>query len=293
MIDDHLTSWQSLQAPSDRPTSKGTVIVDWDGSGDPMISYRKKATVVEEILVPLMAPAPLTRGASSLGKADSVRLDRRNAATYTQKPLPFLLTDERASKQTKRKPLVVGSSYHLTRHDSIVSEASNPSGRLTQHFPAPPSIQSPIDPQHAHYTTGDRFTADYHPSRYSQTLDSHRRPYIKGYDESTRFKYDYDGHIFHAHRSASASLSSPRRSTHSDYYDIDVDKYDAEAELHVEDKEVMSLHTEQGRKRDSVFRFVEKVLYKLDGLGLMKKLSCERKATRKGEGTWQEAGYVT
>jgi len=62
--------------------------------------------------------------------------------------------------------------------------------------------------------------------------------------------------------------------------------------LRVEDKELLSLPAKEGRKRNSVARFVEKVLFKLDGLGLMKKLSCEKKAARKG-GTWQEAGYHT
>jgi hypothetical protein len=71
-----------------------------------------------------------------------------------------------------------------------------------------------------------------------------------------------------------------------------VDKYDAQLELRVEDKELLSLPAEQGRKRNNVFRFVEKCLFKLDGLGLMRRLSCDRKAARKG-GTWEDVGYHT
>ena len=292
MIDEHVASWQFSQASDDRPTSKGTVIVDWDGSGHPAISYRRRATVVEEVLVPQLAPAPLNHKASSLGKAYA-KQGRRSAAACTQKPLPSLPTDERVSKQTKRKPLPVGTSGPFVRHDSVVSEASNPSRRQAQYFAAPPSIQSPVDPQHAQYATGDGFTADYHPPRYSKTLDSLRRPYITGYDQMTRFRYDYDGHIFHAHRSPSNSISSPRWSAHSDYFGGDVDEYDPQAELRVEDKDLLSLSAGEGRKRHSVGRFVEKVLFKLSGLGLTEKLSCDRKTAREGGTSWQEAGYHT
>lgn len=38
MIDAHL-AWQ--EDIVERPTSKGTLLVDWDGSGDPVVSYRK------------------------------------------------------------------------------------------------------------------------------------------------------------------------------------------------------------------------------------------------------------
>ena len=292
MIDEHVASWQFSQASDDRPTSKGTVIVDWDGSGHPAISYRRRATVVEEVLVPQLAPAPLNRKASSLGKAYA-KQGHRSAVVCTQKPLPSLPTDERVSKQTKRKPLPVGTSGPFVRHDSVVSEASNPSRRQAQYFAALPSIQSPIDPQHAQYATGDGFTADYHPPRYSKTLDSLRRPYITGYDQMTSFRYDYDGHIFHAHRSPSNSISSVRWSKHSDYFGGDVDEYDPQAELRIEDKELLSLSAGEGRKRYSLGRFVEKVLFKLNGLGLMEKLSCDRKAAREGGASWQDAGYHT
>lgn len=72
-----------------------------------------------------------------------------------------------------------------------------------------------------------------------------------------------------------------------------MDEYDPQAELRVEDKDLLSLSAGEGRKRHSVGRFVEKVLFKLSGLGLTEKLSCDRKTAREGGTSWQEAGYHT
>lgn len=47
MIDEHL-AWQVDQTEQQRPTSSGTIIVDWDGYGVPKITYRKEREISME-----------------------------------------------------------------------------------------------------------------------------------------------------------------------------------------------------------------------------------------------------
>jgi hypothetical protein len=68
-----------------------------------------------------------------------------------------------------------------------------------------------------------------------------------------------------------------------------VEKYNAHADVPVQDKEARPPPVERGRKRRSVVRFVEKVLWRLEGFGLMGRLRRDRKEEVK----WRDEGYVT
>jgi hypothetical protein len=69
----------------------------------------------------------------------------------------------------------------------------------------------------------------------------------------------------------------------------EVEKYNAHADVRVQDKEAVPTPVERGRKRRSVVRFVEKVLWRLEAFGLMGRLRRDRKEEVK----WRDEGYVT
>jgi hypothetical protein len=308
MIDDHLATWHpsSGQPHNERPTSSGTMIVDWDGIMEPVVTYRRKSQ--EDVLGPLIPPAPpppLNRGGGFGRRVDGARQGRMDPTAYKRKALPLLPTDQRAPSVT------AASSHNDTRHYSAISDSTRTAsprhalhGQTSTQTPAATnaSSQSSVgypQPMHSHYKTADGFTASYLPPH---AIGADRPAYIKGYDASTRCEYDYNGRILHVHRSPSShpsySLSDTNAHTSqpsiiSEYYAVDVEKYNAHADVRVQDKEVVptpvATPVERGRKRRSVVRFVEKVLWRLAGFGLMGMLRRDRKEEVK----WRDEGYVT
>jgi hypothetical protein len=304
MVDEHLASWTTQNdrlTPNDCPTSSGTMIVDWDGSGEPVISYRKKEAGVHLAPAPIPSPRPLapSRESSQARASTSSRVPaqgRQDPSVYKRKPLPAVPSVQdsmRALRQgPQRKPST--SHQHPERYDSVLSQARKPlplpPQQRTQtppaHRPTVPSQSPPATPQNPNkYVTADGFSANYRPSRFSTSLNAQRPAYVRGRDASTEYEYDYDGHIVHVHRS-----SPSKRSDHSDYYAVDVEAYHPQATLDVSDERKKD--EQVARKHGSVLRFVEKVLCKLDGLGLMGKLREERRKNRKAE-SWKGEGYYT
>ncbi|KAJ4299163.1 hypothetical protein N0V90_004407 [Kalmusia sp. IMI 367209] len=132
--------------------------------------------------------------------------------------------------------------------------------------------------------------------RYSRAKDG---VYVAGQDCETGFKYDYDGCVMHVHKKAST-----RSSLLSDYYSIDAEKYTATTKLRpvsAVDVESPALPRER-KKRHKVIHFVDKVLGKLDGMGLMGSFGrwAGRRKKRREYGlqsdrppSWVAAGYMT
>jgi hypothetical protein len=302
MVDEHLASWiTQTDCPIDRPPSSGTMIVDWDGSGEPVISYRKKEAAEPLVPAPGPAPRPLapSREPSQARASTSSRVPakgRQDPSVYKRKPLPAVPSVQDSMRELhqgpQRKPST--SHQHPERYDSVLSQArtplSLPPQQRTQAPPAPrptvPSLLPPAAPQNPNkYVTADGFSATYRLPRFSTSLNAQRPAYVRGRDASTEYEYDYDGYIVHVHRS-----SPSKRSDHSDYYAVDVESYHPQATLDVSDERKKD--EQVARKHGSVLRFVEKVLCKLDGLGLMGKLREERRKNSKAE-SWRGAGYYT
>ena len=300
MIDDHAATWQSLIAPAqnDRPASQGTMIVDWDGNMKPIVHYRRKSQE-EQALAALnrssALPLPLSfqRGVPNM---DPIM------TTHEQKPLPSLpingqtpvRSHTRSAEQSLRTSSESGSSHNSSRHDSVISDDQpSPRRRLDLHVrtsrnvpttPAPSSSKTPIYDQHTNIRMVNGI-ATYYPSRVSQISGASRPGYVKGYDNDTKIRYETDGQSFYAHRSAE-QLFSPI----SDHFDVDEDEYSQKGEPHVEDQGITALPAKQVKRRSSVTKLVEKVISKLDGLGLTKKLKDERKSNKKKQ-SWREHGY--
>ncbi|KAI4666438.1 uncharacterized protein J4E79_002476 [Alternaria viburni] len=300
MIDDHAATWQSLIAPAqnNRPASQGTMIVDWDGNMKPIVHYRRKSQEEQDLAAlnrSSAQPLPLSirRGVQNM---DPIMM------AHEQKPLPSLPTDRqtpvrshiRSAEHSPRTSSESVSSHNSSRHDSVISDDQpSPRRRLDLHVrtskkvpttPAPSSSKTPIYEQHKCINMVNG-VATYFPSRVSQISGASRPGYVKGYDNDTKIRYETDGQSFYAHRSAE-QLFSPI----SDHFDVDEDEYSQEGEPHVEDQGITALPAKQVKRRSSVTKLVEKVLSKLDGLGLTKKLKEERRSNKKKQ-SWREHGY--
>jgi hypothetical protein len=302
MVDEHL-AWTTQAV---RPTSQGTMIVDWDGTGQPIVSYRKTEPEEVPAAVQTRAPAPLrtasqTRVPSRVpSRPASSRIPvqgRQDPSAYKRKPLPAVPSVSDSMREL-RQPSSIPSQAKHSRYDSVVSQArgqstSKPLPPQPQAYTQPPRqpqpptqpAPPPQPPNPNKYTTADGFTATYRPPRFSASLNAQKPGYVRGYDAPTEFEYGYDGNVLHVHRS---SLS--KRSDHSDYYAVDVEAYAPNAKLDVAVPEKMG-EKEKG-KHGSVVRFLERVLGKLEALGLMGKLRAERRASRKAE-SWKAQGYTT
>ncbi|KAE8872014.1 hypothetical protein PTNB73_03473 [Pyrenophora teres f. teres] len=119
----------------------------------------------------------------------------------------------------------------------------------------------------------------YHPPRYSPTTQTHHAPYVAGYDAKTHFSYDYDGRIVHVHRRGGQQhdKSIARLSAHSDYYTMDLEKYQRGIEVRVAEgdgedevvsegggstqKQKQKQKQKKEKNQGSVGKFAEKVLY--------------------------------
>ncbi|KAI4639262.1 hypothetical protein J4E93_009441 [Alternaria ventricosa] len=300
MIDDHAATWQSLIAPAqnNRPASQGTMIVDWDGNMKPIVHYRRKSQE-EQALAALdrssALPLPLSfrRGVPNM---DPIM------TTHEQKPLPSLPIDRqtpvrshiRSAEQSPRTSSASVSSHNSSRHDSVISDDQpSPRRRLDLHVRTSnelPTAQAPLSSKTPIYEqqTCIRMIngiATYYPPRISQSTGASRPGYVEGYDEDIMAKWNFDGQQFNVHRSAD-QLFSPI----SDHFDIDEDEYSQEGEPHVEEQGITALPVKQVKRRSSVTKLVEKVIFKLEGLGLTKKLKKERKSDKKKQ-SWRKHGY--
>ncbi|KAF2683089.1 hypothetical protein K458DRAFT_405229 [Lentithecium fluviatile CBS 122367] len=95
--------------------------------------------------------------------------------------------------------------------------------------------------------------------------------YVEGYDEDSRFEYDYDGVVMHIHKESSQASSQV-----SNYYAIGAEQYSPSRPLFVQDEDAQALPHKERKKRSKAVKFIQTVLRKIDRLGLMKKFGEER-----------------
>jgi hypothetical protein len=118
-----------------------------------------------------------------------------------------------------------------------------------------------------------------HCSPLLVTRDAHARYdrhaaglYVSGYDPSTQFQYDYDGTVMHIHRDSSRPSSA-----YSDYYSLDAERYSPFRLLvSQDDGNIPSLHSKERRKLRRAMEFIQTVLRKIEGLGLMRRFREDR-----------------
>ncbi|RAR13910.1 hypothetical protein DDE83_002640 [Stemphylium lycopersici] len=277
LIDEHLT-WQESTC-RERPTSRGTMFVDWDGDGEVVVSFRdgggggagkkmdghghgKGMNMSKRGIIP--APLP------SIPR-------RRNSAAYGGKRLPALP----AQASEEARPLSLSSSCPSScpscpsLSDMPISLRNPPLGYPNTSLP--PSPRTPTTT-----TTTSNITATYHPTTFSHTLNTHIPSYIAGHDADAHLTYDYDGRIMHVHGLASQSSESPV----SAYYGVDVEKYRPGRGMEVKEvrmRDVGVVGSGVGKKK-GVGRWVEKVLGRLEGMGLLGRLREDRWRERRGKG---------
>ncbi|KAJ4372988.1 hypothetical protein N0V83_003279 [Neocucurbitaria cava] len=236
LIDEHL-AWQLDRTEHQRPTSSGTMFLDWDGSEAPKVTYRNSSSSISPSLTPSPpSPNPL-------------------------KPLRSNSPEHIASRRGRQKPLP----------------------------PLPPQM-----------VCDDGLEVTYQPHHFSPTTQRVRSPCVAGYDPRTAFSYKYNGRVMHVHRDTPA-VRNPRfsdSSAYSEYYAVDADKYVSGVPLKVvddDDDDDGKVEGGKAKKRERVVGFVQKVLGKLDGLGVMKKLGEERRGVKmaKEKQAWVREGYVT
>jgi len=241
MIDEHIAWTQGKTAQSARRGSQGTMIVDWDGTGAPVVSWRER----------------------------EVAFSSSSSSTTS------------SSSFTPTAPSPSPSPSHC--NDVVISQARNPVAYYQPQRPCSPLIPPP-PPQQQQQQPRPLFTAFYHPPHYSPTTQTHHAAYVAGYDASASLSYDYDGRVVHVHRRGQGQQtqhdkSSARLSAHSDYFSMDVEKYGRGVEVRMAGDEEEGDDEVGSRKkpRRSMGRFVGKVLYKLEGMGILGRLREDRK----------------
>ena len=100
--------------------------------------------------------------------------------------------------------------------------------------------------------------------------------YVEGYDHESRFRYDYNGDILHLHRDSSRASSA-----HSDYYRLDAEQYSPLRPFSLQGhRSTPSLHSKEKRKRHRAVDFIQAVLRKIEGMGLMRRFREDRVKVR-------------
>jgi len=246
------------------------MIVDWDGTGAPVVSWRERE----------VAFSPSSTSFSSSDNRE--KKGSRDLSAYQSKPLPPLPTTTISSST----PTIASSPSHY--NDAFISKARNPVAYYQPQRPCSPLIPQPQQQQQPH----PLFTASYYPPRYSPTTKTHHAAYVAGYDASAYLSYDYDGRVVHVHRRGQQQQhgkSSARLSAHSDYFSMDLEKYSRGVEVQMaggeEDEDGDNDEVGSRKKsRRSVGKFVEKVLYKLEEMGILWRLKEDRKKVMGGNG---------
>lgn len=264
-INDHITEQDSHQ-PS-RPSSRGTMIVDWDGSGVPIVSYRNRPSTNMEV-------SRNQGGPDELGN-----WGREPRGENVVAPLQF-----RQRSSGVEPPTSSTSSHHAVHIPAHRSSDSSRQGRLPT-GPGMSHTRSHAVQQHTSQAQ-NQTQSDLNPKvqqgsvillKYKGAGPDAR---IQGFDPQNRIQYSYDGRILHLHRSARTgqnSLPESSRQTNdsdlSEYYELRIEDWDPSKPICVQDvdEDLPKLPHERTRKQ-KVFRFVRNVVEAMGVRGLMARL---------------------
>lgn len=261
MIDEHL-AWQTEQAALHRSASRETLLVDWDGNGVPQVSYRNHQQEAPIAPLPgLSQTAPYQPPPRQIPLANAPRQTQRSlqrssvSYPHSPRPPPINVPKSRSTATTSQ----TSPSY---RKDSVLSSQSTK--------PPPPAPNDPLKafpheihrkpvPSKTTITAPDGLIVTYHRPRPSSPAQTR----VSGYDPSTTFSYNYNGHTMHMHRG-----STSRSSQCSEYYAVDAAEYSPSHPVRIADTEPATFRVH--KKREVVGAFVKRVLGRLEGLGVMR-----------------------
>jgi hypothetical protein len=259
LIDQHL-AWQESfeERERGRRGSTGTLIVDWDGVGDMRVHQRSDNEHQDQH----QSRANQTSQAPRQHPRLHFQAPTHASQARFQQPQP----------RVQRRPQASSRSSSLSRYKATTAS--------TMTSQAPSRHDSFLSTHHHHDTQAayTSFLSIHRPRPFStNNLQVHYNTAtntVHGHDPSTAFAYDYNGRIVHVHREAARPSSQV-----SEYYHVPVETYRAGAELEIVDKALPRL-AEESKKREKAVRFVQKVLWRLDGLGILGKMRMERKNAR-------------
>jgi hypothetical protein len=122
-------------------------------------------------------------------------------------------------------------------------------------------------------SSGTMFVDFDHHGSMQISYRNRREMHIEGYDFATHYQYDYDGSIMHLHRESSRPSSCC-----SEYYTLDAERYSPlRPFVSLGDGDVLS---GVGRKRRRAREFIQGLLRRIEGSGLMRKFREERVRAR-------------
>ncbi|KAF2005996.1 hypothetical protein P154DRAFT_559656 [Amniculicola lignicola CBS 123094] len=263
-IDAHLAEQMQRQS-NERPSSRGSMMVDWDGTGNPRISYRgqQSETVVStraSVSVPAPAFTRYANGNSFLSNGDK-RIRR--------KPLP---TAHRARPNINRTRPDFPPTHPYTARPRTFTPPLPITDDNLQVRSRP--ISSPSSGSHSSNGHGSGHTTS--RSTSSSTTQGLLGP---GLDSETSFQHDYDGSAMHVHRK---SRSRAYDSGYSEYYAPDAEGYCKGPHFHAVHTTAEDSRRSRNRHGDSeiehqhqyqttITTFIQRAVKKIEGLGVLKR----------------------
>lgn len=317
MLDEHL-QWQEVNEPPKSEgevivdwDGTGVPKVQWRREEDEMNMWREDKRTEkggkekkEEHRKPL-----------NFGKADRVEDQRHQNQHRNHHHRHY----EHQQNQHRTPPLPLNQRTPLSHSSRTCSPAPDKPLPPLPHPHQPPPCQTRRPTPQRVKKTHKGLTAIYHPApprtttTNPQTTNKHKQEkqhaYITALDTQTNFQFSYDGKIIHVHRSLSPPPppspphpstpsfqpktcssfyptptppsihdESHRWSNHSSYFALNIDDYQACSQI----KLVPASATNPDEKRDKggVVRFVEKVLLRLEGWGMLAGLRREGRGKR-------------
>lgn len=274
-INSHIAE-EHMQEPS-RRSSRGTLFVDWDGHGIPIMSYRNRPQnedsaqqrTYEEVSRNQGRPEIHTSRYHDPNDRDSVpplnipqRSDHVQPLTRTTVPHHEVgsVTNRRAG--THRLQVL---NSHLVPKRRPVPDRTGQQTEIPAYFPGLPKMQHQRTPPHIEHVPvhAQSPALEQHRSQPQVQLQSEiqseiqqacgillkykgagANARIQGFDPENRIQYSYDGQIIHIHRSAETGRDilletspQPPRSDISEYYEFRIEEWEPQKQICLRDED--------------------------------------------------------
>ncbi|PSN72249.1 hypothetical protein BS50DRAFT_658099 [Corynespora cassiicola Philippines] len=269
-IDEHLTDTATKEqdARFQGLLRRGTMFVDWDGSGQPIISYRN--SLRGETGLTSVSAGHANSTLQSIGTIEGFSSNAAFRVRYPDGPYP-----DHPSKPTYQEVLSLPSyPYNGPRLPYPDDQSTPPYPDDTSDLPYPDDMSDPpypdSPPTHIlkHHSENDLLIVDNGTLRikYSARPSSTRLGevddslHIEGFDPVTEFDYDYDGRIVHVHRQARRGSCAV-----SEYWAIEAGEWGRGVEV-----EVFGCRE---RVTEKIVGFIMGLMGRLEGMGVLRRLA--------------------